>query len=92
MKRLTAKLSTLTASVRDTDRFILGGAYEVELDYQGRIIVPGLLVDHAALTGNTIFVGLGDRVEIWDKAKWEKREKEIAEYAGYLVENISKNA
>lgn len=91
MARLTSKVATITTTVRDTDRFVMGGAFEVEVDAQGRVIVPEVLVKHASLKSSAVFVGLSDRVEIWDKENWIKKEKEIAEYAGYLVESIAKS-
>lgn len=90
MTRLTSNIETLTVSVRDTDRFIMGSAYEVEPDFQGRVILPQILAEYAGITKSAIFLGLGDRVEIWDKDVWSKREHEISEYAGYLVEKLAK--
>lgn len=91
LSRLTTLSPIVTAGVRDTDRFILGSAFEVEPDGQGRVIVPAILQEYAGLTDNVVFVGLGDRVEIWDKEKWRAKEKEIYEYAPYLVEKIAKD-
>jgi MraZ protein len=91
MNRLTSQNTTITASVRDTDRFVLSGAFEVEPDAQGRIIVPAILAQYAKLSDDVVFLGLGDRVEVWDKASWKKRETEINEYASFLVEKLAKS-
>ena len=89
--RLGSKSQTVTASVRDTDRFILGSAFEAETDNQGRIIIPSVLANYASIKDKVIFIGLMDRVEIWDRDTWRRREKEIGEYAGYLLERIAKD-
>jgi MraZ protein len=59
-------------ATRETDRFLLGNAFEVELDSQGRFIVPRYLRAYAALTEEIVFVGVGNRAEIWSQPVWEK--------------------
>ncbi len=89
INRLTGKSEILTAPVRDTDRFILGSAFELETDAQGRVLLPENLVEYAGLTHEVLFIGLGDRVEIWDKAAWLKRESYVAANAAKMVEKIA---
>jgi MraZ protein len=89
--RLTGKTDHVTQSVRDTDRFILGSAFEVDLDGQGRFVVPKNLKEYAKVKSDAVFVGLGDRVEIWDEEAWSKREVYIQENAAGLIENIAKD-
>lgn len=92
LKRLTAKEQMVTAPVRDTDRFILGSAYELTADDQGRVVIPEILASYAGLESEIVFLGLGDRVEIWNKEKWTKREKEISKNASELLESIAKDS
>ena len=68
---------------RATDRFLLGSAFEVELDTQGRFIVPKYLRKYAELGDEVVFIGVGNRLELWSLAKWEA-------YEQYLEKNISK--
>ena len=68
---------------RATDRFLLGSAFEVELDTQGRFIVPKYLRKYAELGDEVVFIGVGNRLELWSQAKWEA-------YEQYLEKNISK--
>src|SRR3990167_10766605 len=89
LEKLTARSEFITQPVRDTDRFILGSAFEVELDDQGRMVIPKSLRDYAGLTSDVVFLGLGNRVEIWDKSVWEKREEYIQEHAEELVEKLA---
>ncbi len=90
LKRLTGQEQVITQAVRDTDRFILGSAYELEPDYQGRIIIPVNIANYAQLAKEAVFLGLGDRVEIWNKEHWEIKEKLISKNAAQLVERMSK--
>lgn len=90
LKRLTGEPRLITAPVRDTERFVLGSAYELEPDDQGRVILPLSLVTYAGLTKDVIFIGLKSRIEIWDKAEWQKRENYIARHADEFIEKLAK--
>ena len=68
---------------RETDRFLLGNAFPVELDDQGRFVIPPALRQYAAIKDKAVFVGMGNRVEIWEEKAWQ-------EHQGYLEENIAK--
>ncbi len=92
LKRLTPKEGIVTKPVRDTDRFILGSAFELEPDEQGRVVIPEILAKYAKLGSEIVFLGLGDRVEIWSKGEWEAHEKKVTEHASNLLEAIAKDS
>jgi MraZ protein len=48
------------------------GAVEAIPDKQWRILVPDYLREYAGLSKNVVIVGVSNRVEIWDKSKWEE--------------------
>lgn len=74
------------SAARETERFLLGNAFEIEFDDQGRFVVPAPLREFAQLDGEEIiFVGLGNRVEIWGPSQWKA-------YQEYLEENGAKIA
>jgi len=77
--------SFISTPARETDRFLLGSAFEVELDNQGRFVIPQTLRSYADLSENIFFVGVGNRVEVWDQSSWGKYQK-------YLDKNIEKIA
>ena len=52
-------------------RFLLGSAYEVETDKQGRALIPTPLRVYAELKTDIVIVGLEGRAEIWDKQRWD---------------------
>lgn len=80
----------ITAPSRDTDRFLVGGAFEIELDSQGRLVIPPSLRQYAGLKEEVVFVGLLNRVEIWNKADWEKHQKYLDEHAEEIAEKLNK--
>ena len=57
--------------VRQLQRYFLAGATNCELDKQGRILIPSNLRDFAALEKDVVLIGVGGRVEIWDKTRYE---------------------
>ncbi len=56
---------------RETQRFLLGGASNVELDSKGRFVIPNYLRSFGKIKDEVVFIGLYRYVELWDKALWE---------------------
>ena len=52
-------------------RFFLAGAAEVEVDKQGRILVPGVLREFAGLKKDVVLIGVASRIEIWDRERFD---------------------
>jgi MraZ protein len=90
LNRLTGKEVLITSPVRDIDRFVMGSAYEVNLDSQGRFVMPEALGDYTRSGIELVFVGLGDRVEIWPQVAWQKLEEKAEEKASKAIEKIAK--
>lgn len=68
------KLTTLPLTnpeARKLMRFFLAGASEVEVDKQGRILIPTNLRTHAGLVKDAVLVGVASKIEIWSKEKWD---------------------
>ena len=70
-------LATKVAALPNTDqnprrvqRQIFAGAAEVELDRQGRILLPAYLREHIDLGNEAVVVGSRDHAEIWVPATW----------------------
>ena len=79
------------ANNRAFSRLMLAGAMEVDLDNQGRILLPDYLKQYAGLKKQVVVAGLYNRVEIWDEETWqqyktktESSSDEIAERLGWL--------
>ncbi len=72
---LVEKLETLPLSntnARSFNRFFFSSAAQCEMDKNYRILVPADLRDHAKLEREISIVGVGNRVEVWSRDKWEK--------------------
>ncbi len=91
LDRLTGGSRVASLGVRDIERYILGSAFEVFPDGQGRIIIPEILASFAGLNKELVFVGLGNRVEIWSKEAWEVKTKEIGSSTREFIENLAEN-
>jgi MraZ protein len=89
--RLIGEQKIVNLGVRSIERFILGSAYELEPDDQGRIIIPEVLNKYAALDKEVVFVGLADRVEIWPKEIWDEKSTELSKVTKEYIEKISNN-
>lgn len=63
-------------NTRNIQRQFLSKAMEVTLDKQGRILIPALLREAASLEKEVVFVGMMNRVEVWDKGRLEEQEME----------------
>ena len=61
---------------RDFVRFFLSGAVEEETDKQGRFLLPANLREYASLTKDAVIIGVGTRIEIWDKKRWNEYNSE----------------
>jgi MraZ protein len=80
-KNFETKLKALPLSdknARNFVRFFLAGATECELDKQGRFLIPNNLRTAAKLEKEAIIIGVGTRLEIWNKEIWESKDEEIS--------------
>lgn len=67
------KLKTLpltNKNARDFVRFFLSGATECEMDKQGRFLVASNLREYAGMDKEIVVIGVGNRIEMWNKEKW----------------------
>lgn len=83
------KLKTLPLSnknSREFTRFFLSGATECDIDKQGRFLIPTNLREAANLEKEVVIIGVGTRIEIWDKNKWKSYSND-----NISVEDIAEN-
>ena len=84
------KLKTLPLSdknARNFVRFFLSGATECEIDKQGRFLIPANLRESAKLEKDAMIVGVGTRLEIWNKETWLNCGENIS--ADEIAENMT---
>lgn len=70
------RLNQFTKEERRAIRWLVGDYETVEMDKQGRILIPGHLAQYAGIKDRVYFVRMLDWFEIWDP---ETYEKELAE-------------
>lgn len=73
IQRKIEALSSFHPMTRRIQRLLIGHATDLELDGNGRILIPPLLRDYAGLEKHTILLGQGKKFELWDKQKWSER-------------------
>ncbi len=67
-------LKTLPLTHKDTrmiNRFFLASASNGEIDKQGRVLIPAVLREYAGIEKDVVLLGVGNRIEIWNKDAWE---------------------
>ena len=72
---LAAKLNALPTGdedARNLRRAVFSSAEPVELDKQGRVIIPDHLRQYAGISSDVSIIGLGEYIEIWDTQSWQK--------------------
>jgi MraZ protein len=70
--RALAELPPLSSRLSELARFFYGSSHDAELDAAGRIMIPTALRESAGLLKDVIVVGVGDRLELWDKTTWNE--------------------
>ena len=94
-EKIEAQLQTLPSFnpvARRIQRLLIGHATDLELDGQGRILLPSLLREHADLSKKIVLIGQGKKFEIWDADLWQSECKkwlsEASEQGGALPEAV----
>ncbi len=76
IERKLVRLPNQNKRTLTLQRMLLGFATELELDKNGRILLPPRLRDFAELGKRVVLVGLGNKFEIWNEEAWEQKCKE----------------
>lgn len=71
IERDVQDLPTLNPAVRRFQRLVLGYASDLDLDGNGRVLLPGALRDYAQLDKRVVLVGQGNKLELWSEPLWE---------------------
>jgi len=90
-QKLAEKLAALPlsqANARAFARLMLAGAMEVDVDKQGRVLLPEYLREYAKITKETVVAGLFNRIEVWDRAAWEKYKAKTEKDSDHIAERM----
>ena len=69
--------SSLEEQKSETKRHLFSSAAIIEIDNQGRFVIPKVLLDYASLKNNATIIGVGDHFEVWESNKWNESIKKI---------------
>ncbi len=70
IERKLVKLPSLNKTARRLQRLLIGHATEVEMDGNGRLLLPAPLREYAGLEKKVVLIGQGNKFEIWDEGAW----------------------
>lgn len=68
-----AQNSSLIDATRQLERLIFSNSEEISVDNAGRIKISTTLLEKVSITKQVYILGLGNRLEIWDKATYETK-------------------
>lgn len=86
---LAQKLAALPLSQSKTRAFarlMLAGAMEVNIDKQGRVMIPDYLRNYANMSKKVVLAGLYNRLELWDSEAWESYKAGTEANSGEIAE------
>ena len=66
------KLNQFDSKSRNFQRKMLSGSTDLELDNNGRFLIPRSMLNYAGLDNQAMIIGMGDRLEIWNPQEYEK--------------------
>ncbi len=69
-------LPSLNKQSRLLQRLLIGYATDLEMDGQGRILLPAMLREYAGLSKKAVIIGQGKKLEIWDEQTWVESQEE----------------
>lgn len=76
IERKLIRLPGLNRQARRLQRLMLGHAAELEMDSNGRVLLPRELRDFAGLEKQAMLIGQGNKFELWDEQRWNERRDE----------------
>ena len=73
IERKLNRLPAMNKTTRQLQQFMVGYATDLELDSNGRILLPPALRDFAELQKQAMLIGQGNKFELWDEERWNAR-------------------
>lgn len=76
---------------REVQRYLLGNATVIELDSQGRFVIPEYLRKYAGIEKEIVFAGIQRFIEVWDTTKWEKEQDKLTQNITAITEKLTQS-
>lgn len=85
------KLNLYSKKNRDFFRYFMRGATQIELDSNGRFLVPKSLLDYAGAEQDIVLFAYSNRIEIWNKSTYENLLTDEPDDFANLAEDVMVN-
>jgi MraZ protein len=82
-------LDSLSAASRQMQRHFFANATAGDLDKQGRIVIPAILLEREGIGREVTVTGVYDHLEIWDRGKWSTQQHEVEGSAEDVAERLA---
>jgi len=76
--------------MRKFNRGLFAGAFSLNLDRQGRVVLPAPLRQHAGISDDIVVAGANNYLEIWNKADWEQEKLDSQSQIWQIIETLDK--
>ena len=73
---------------RRVSRFTFSGAFDLEPDRQGRIVLPSAMRQYAGISDEVVMVGAYTHLEIWARDHWVREKQYMSEHAAEIAETV----
>ena len=73
IERKLNALPSFNKAARSMQRLYIGHATDVEMDAQGRVLLPPELRRFAQLQKQAVLIGQGNKFELWDEEAWNRQ-------------------
>jgi len=90
-QKISSKLSDssmLASDNRSFSRFMFGQEVVVDVDTNGRILIPENLKNRSGLTNKVVVIGVQNRAEIWNENTWNDYKKKVETQADALADKL----
>lgn len=72
--RVVERVPAYSEAGRQLRRAFFASSFDVQRDGQGRLLIPAKLLSHAGIQRDVVVLGNDQRLEIWDRTRWEEQE------------------
>ncbi|NCU28185.1 MAG: transcriptional regulator MraZ [Candidatus Moranbacteria bacterium] len=83
-----SEASMLASDNRSFSRFMFGQALIIDVDGNGRILIPENLKNRSGLQNKVVVIGVENRVEIWNETAWNDYKKVVEGQADALADKL----
>jgi MraZ protein len=84
-----ADLDPFSREARQMRRLVYSSGLEAELDKQGRVTLPAGLLKQAGLGRDVVVLGVGDHLEVWDRAAWQTERDDVEGRRDLVAERLA---